>query len=92
MEFNKKEKALVLLANLGEENLNYNQIKEVLKEALIIHNVVVTLPSKNSKEFRDWLKTEGYRNKGFGIYQKDSKDYCYTILYKHYCNALEFGN
>ena len=40
MEFNKKAKALIVLANLGEENLNYNQVKEVLKEALIIQCVV----------------------------------------------------
>jgi len=62
------------------------------KEAFAITDVVVELPSKNSKEFKDWLKSEGYKNKGFGIYQKENKDYCYKLLYKHYCNILEFGN
>ena len=62
------------------------------QKQLPIHGVVVALPSKNSKEFKGWLKSEGYKNKGFGIYQKENKDYCYTILYKHYCNVIEFGN
>lgn len=66
-------------------------IKNKQSEHLLIP-VVVELPSKNSKEFKDWLKNEGYKNKGFGIYQKENKDYCYTLLYKHYCNVMEFGN
>ena len=65
---------------------------ERINQALSIANVVVTLPSVNSKEFKDWLKSEGYKNKGFGIYQKENKDYCYKLLYKDYCNVLEFGN
>ena len=62
------------------------------KKQLTLTDVVVELPSKNSREFKDWLKSEGYKNKGFGIYQKENIDYCYKLLYKHYCNVLEFGN
>lgn len=58
MGFNKKEKALVLLANLGEDNLNYNQVKEVLKEALIIHGVVKSFTAKDDRNYQNWLKYE----------------------------------
>jgi len=61
-------------------------------QALRTHGVVVELPKVNSKDFKDWLKSQGYKNKGFGIYQKENKDYCYKLLYKHYCNILKFGN
>ncbi len=70
-----------------------DKILQICKDnPLPINSVVFELPSKNSKEFKDWLKSEGYKNKGFGIYQKENKDYCYTLLYKHYCNVMGFGN
>lgn len=77
--------ALMIINDMEIEVDNYTK-------QLPIHGVVVELPSKNSKEFKDWLKSEGYKHKGFGIYQKENKDYCYKLLYKHYCNILEFGN
>jgi ribosomal protein S8 len=91
---NNREKLSEVLKKRGYKNEDLiNEIEQIYnKQQLPIHGVVVELPSKNSKEFKDWLKSEGYKNKGFGIYQKENKDYCYTLLYKHYCNVLEFGN
>lgn len=80
------------IIELIKEDIGYVFDQQIEVEQLFIPDVVVELPSKNSKEFKDWLKSEGYKNKGFGIYQKENKDYCYTLLYKHYCNVLEFGN
>jgi hypothetical protein len=40
---NKKEIAFVLLGNLGNDGLEYNEIVDVLKEALIIHGVIPQL-------------------------------------------------
>ena len=89
-----REKLSEVLEKRGYKNKDLiNEIEQIYnKQQLPIHGVVVELPSKNSKEFKDWLKSEGYKNKGFGIYQKENKDYCYTLLYKHYYNTLEFGN
>ncbi len=77
--------AVMIINNMEIEVDNYTK-------KLTIPAVVVEPPKINSKDFKDWLKSEGYKNKGFGIYQKENKDCCYQLLYKHYCKIQELGN
>lgn len=43
------------------------------EQALRIHDVVVELPKVNSKDFKDWLKSEGYKKKVLEFTKKKTK-------------------
>ncbi|GAG30267.1 unnamed protein product [marine sediment metagenome] len=54
---------------------------------------VPTLPNIKSKEFKNWLKDEFYvgTNKK-AIYKRGGVAFDIDILYKHFCNVIEFSN
>lgn len=97
---NIKAKIQAILMNNSQKSVigwaveedDFEEVAEEIVKNCFIPNVVVEPPKINSKDFKDWLKSEGYKNKGFGIYQKENKDCCYQLLYKHYCKIQELGN
>ena len=83
--------------NLGKDFLN--GLDELLtslendKKQLTITDVVVTLPSVKSKEFKRWTQSKGYEPDFNGFwYEKNNQTYSTDLLYKAFTNEIEFGN
>jgi hypothetical protein len=94
-EFIKKETNLKdgnKLQEFTERELNI-LIYKALKEQLILSDVVVTLPSVKSKEFKRWTQSKGYEPTFSGFwYKKNNQTYSTDLLYRVFTNEIEFGN
>ena len=68
-------------------------IKEKQAEQLTLTDVVVELPSKNSKEFERWAQSKGYEPAFNGLwYEKNNQTYNTDLLHRAFTNEIEFGN
>lgn len=78
---------------VGKDGNIYKGFINAINEALTLTDVVVTLPNIDSSEFSDWLKTELYtQTLNRFVYKRGGFEFEKDILYKHYCNVIEFGN
>ena len=83
-----KEKCLIELRNHIEQI-----IKQVDTKQLTLTDVVVTLPSVKSKEFKRWTQSKGYEPALNGLwYEKNNQTYSTDLLYRAFTNEIEFGN
>ena len=68
-------------------------LKEELTKQLTLTDVVVTLPSVKSKEFKRWTQSKGYEPAFNGLwYEKNNQTYSTDLLYRAFTNEIEFGN
>jgi len=78
---------------IGKDGNIYKGFLNAINEALTIPVVVDTLPNIDSTEFSEWLKTELYKQTlNRFVYKRGGFEFDKDILYKHYCNTIEFGN
>jgi hypothetical protein len=64
-----------------------------LKEQLTLTDVVASLPNIDSTEFEEWRRKNKYLLTIDNLsYIKDNVLYDKNIVYKHFCNVMEFGN
>jgi len=68
-------------------------LKEELTKQLTLTDVVSTLPSVKSKEFKRWTQSKGYEPAFNGLwYEKNNQTYSTDLLYRAFTNEIEFGN
>ena len=82
-------------ANLDNIKLTSDLGKKVIENVVksLLPVVSIELPSVDSSEFSEWLKSEGYVNTlNEHFIRKDSIEYKKNIVYNHYCNVIQFGN
>jgi hypothetical protein len=64
-----------------------------LQRKLTLTDVVSTLPSVKSKEFKRWTQSKGYEPAFNGLwYEKNNQTYSTDLLYRAFTNEIEFGN
>jgi hypothetical protein len=68
-------------------------LQKVQAKQLTLTDVVVTLPSVKSKEFKRWTQSKGYEPAFNGLwYEKNNQTYSTDLLYRAFTNEIEFGN
>jgi|SaaInlV_120m_DNA_3_1039746.scaffolds.fasta_scaffold36797_1 hypothetical protein len=66
---------------------------EKYAKQLTLTDVVSTLPSVKSKEFKRWTQSKGYEPAFNGLwYEKNNQTYSTDLLYRAFTNEIEFGN
>jgi len=75
------------------ELIKTDSLIEELNKQLTLTDVVVTLPSVKSKEFKRWTQSKGYEPAFNGLwYEKNNQTYSTDLLYRAFTNEIEFGN